>query len=256
MNRLMRGFFDKLFVKYSCKKYKYFKTPLTEKNFKKRFIHVPKSKILYINLSGWHTHLSTSFALKKRVLKKEFSFLNYEFPEGVLSSDEKLTKKDFLKMSEIVKKDIKDYKKRFKFKKIVVVGASLGGVIGFLVTNGNKNVDKFVSICTGYDLAESLWTGIVTKKLRKKFEKKKITLKKLKKAWEKITPANNVNKLKDKEIILFLSQADKVIDYSQGEKMFKALKNKKYKVDLHVNKNLGHYLTIYFSYKKYNFLND
>lgn len=182
--------------------------------------------------------------------------MNYNFPKGILSCDENLTKRNFLKASEFVKKDIKDYNKKYGFKKIVLVGVSLGGVLAFLVANGNKHINKLVSINTGYGLAESLWTGIVTKKLRKGFEKKGVDLRALKKAWSKITPAKNIGKLKGKEIVMFISESDKVINWDQGIKMFKALKKKRYKVDLHINKFLGHYLTIYFSYKKFDLFDN
>ena len=255
MRRFFVGLFDRIIHKYFLRNYKLRRTFLTDINLKKRFYHKKKNEVLYVNIPGWRTNFSDSKLFRNRVIDKGFSYLSYEFPEGILSWDAKMTEKDFLKIRRIIRHDLQKYFLKYHFKKIVVVGMSLGVVLALMVANKNKLVKKIVLIVPGYDLAESLWTGISTKNLRNKFEKEGINLGKLINLWKKLSPSNNINSLDGKEIFVFLSEADQVINYSQGNKLLGALK-KRYKVNFKINKNLGHYLTCYFAYSYYGFLND
>ncbi|MFA5953122.1 MAG: prolyl oligopeptidase family serine peptidase [Candidatus Pacearchaeota archaeon] len=247
--KLLVGFFDRLIYKFIGNSH-LIETKVNKENLKKRFYYVKNSKILYVNILGWHACFSNAFPLKNHLNKKGISCVMYEFPCGILSYNSKLTESNFLKLNKIIKKDIEDYKSRYNFDEIIVSGTSLGGILAFLVSNGNKLVNKLVLIVPGYDLAESLWFGIVTRKLRKRYEKNNVNLKKLMSLWKSITPYKNFDKLDDKKIFIFASKSDRVINFSQVEKLCKEFKKRKYNFKCYFNKFLGHYLTIFFTYRR------
>lgn len=255
MSKVFVGLFDSLARKYVFPISELRKAIITEKSIDRKFDYVKGSKVLYINIPGWRTSFSDSNNLRKRVIKKGFSCLDYHFPKGILSPDARATRKNILETKKVIMKDVIRYKKEYRFRKIAVVGTSLGVVPALLASNGNKDVNKIVLVVPGYNLAEALWTGIATKRLKNKFQKEGINLRKLKKIWGDLNLSDNINKLKGKEIFVYISRADKVIDYSQGKKFLSALK-KRYRVKSYINKDLGHYLTCYFAYKYYHFLDD
>jgi len=241
--------FDKL-IYWFLGNHKFKAVKVDESNLKHRFYPVKDSKTLYVNILGWNIHFRDSFSARKNINKKGFSCVTYQFPCGMLSPDIDLTKKNFIQVKKIILNDMKRYVLKYGFEKIIVSGTSLGGILAFLVSNGNRLVDELVLINPGYDLAESLWTSILTNKLRKKYENQGVTLKKLNLLWRDITPYKNLDKLKGKNIFIFTSKADKAISFSQADKLIKELKKRGYKVNCNINRFLGHYLTIFFTYKR------
>jgi hypothetical protein len=70
----------------------------------------------------------------------------------------------------------------------------------------------------GSCLASSLWDGVRTKKFKKEYEFQGIDKEKLKEIWKSLAPKNNIDKLNNKKIFVYISKSDKVIPYIYMEK--------------------------------------
>jgi esterase/lipase len=231
------------------------KIPL-EKIIKKRFNYKKDSKELYILLPPWGGRIFYNFFVRRFLRKKGYSFLEYEFPKAILSTNWKFTLDYFNFIHDSVVKESEKLKKRYGFQKIKIIGMSLGCVNACMCANNNESIDEIVLILPGHCLAELVWRGISTQKIRREYENKEISLKELKDRWHALAPENNIDKLKSKKVSIFLSKADEVVPYYCGEKLLEKLKSLKYNLFYDINDNLGHYLTVmqfYLNPKKFLF---
>lgn len=231
---------DKLFV--SLWKDEYEPRINDENLIMERFSYVEKSKELYVFFPPWHSKLKYDWKLRNKITSSGASCLEYKFNGHFLSSDYKLTIKYFKEIRKNILSKISNLIKKYNFKKINIIGISLGCVNACMIANSLKKINELILIVPGNDLAESLWNGIKTKRLRKAFVKKGINLESLKKYWKELAPENNLDNLEFKKVKIYLSKSDKVIPYGNGKKLFDKISKRK-NVEIHENKFLGHYLT-------------
>lgn len=232
--------FDRLFVSLWKEEYE----PKINNNnlIKKRFSYVKGSKELYVIFPPWHSKLEYDRILRKRIHKIGASCLEYKFNGHFLSSDYKLTKKYFNLVKRRCVREIKKLIAEKGFKKIKFIGVSLGCVNTCMVAKQFEEIEKLILIVPGNCIAESLWNGIKTSRIRKKFERKKINLIKLKRAWKELAPEDNINKINFRKLRIYLSKKDRVIPYENGLELTRKV-DKKRRMKTFVNHNLGHYLT-------------
>ena len=209
---------------------------------RKEYRETKGSKRVYIILGGWHENHWLSDVLKRKTLKKGYSFLHYKIKPEILSAKVGLTYKAFMGIKKKVIADIKKIKN--KFSEIIFIGTSLHAISAPMIVNNCKEVNKIILVCPGHCLAESLWNGIRTQNLKEDFIKQGITLKKLKKIWKDLAPENNINKMGGKEIVIYNSQSDEVIPYWCGNRLVKKMRKIGINPIVKTNKYLGHYLTI------------
>lgn len=218
-----------------------------DSDVKSEFSYVKNSKGLYILLPFMKGKFGLERGLNNRIHKAGYSTLDYEFAQFMLSSDYKATVKNFKTIQKNVRKDITNYKKKYKFPEIHVIGASLGVVNAIMIANKHPLVDKLTLISSGNCLAECLWGGIRTQDIRKQFEKKGVSLKQLKKYWRELAPENNINGLKGKDIHILISKNDDLIPTSYGLKLIRAMKKIGLKPKVKES-YLGHYGMVLKSY--------
>jgi len=211
---------------------------------KKKFNYKKNSKELFVLLPPWGGHLDYNFFLRHLLMKKGFSVLEYEFPKVILSSNWKLTLNYFNFICRSIGKEIEKLKRDYGFKKIKIIGVSLGCVNACMCANNNPFIDEIFLIIPGHCLAEYMWQGIITQQIRQEYENQKVSLKELKNYWHTLAPENNIIHLKAKKVSIFLSKADKVIPYYSGKKLLEQVKSMKYNIFYKTNNHLGHYLTI------------
>jgi len=210
---------------------------------KKKFRYKKNSDKLFVMLPGWGSTLKYNVVLKKVISKKNYSFLEYEFPKEILSSNWEKTLKCFNIICDEVIKEIKELKKEHKFNTVYIVGISFGSFHACRIANNNKDITEMCLITPGHCLAETIWKGILTQKIKQGYEAKKITLKQLKKYWRGLAPENNIDNLKVKHITIIISKADQVVPFYCGNKLLNNLKKHKYNISYDINKSLGHLLT-------------
>ncbi len=211
----------------------------------KHFFKGP-SRRLYVITPYWNAKISdlAMRRLKKRILEAGHSCLIYQFPFGILSDNVHRTDEYFKAIQKEARDDIRDVRKKYRFSEIVVIGMSLGCVNAAMIANKNRNVDRVILVVPGDSLAESLWRGIGTVRLRKQIKKHGIDLDALEKDWKALAPMNNIEGLKGKEIEVHVSRADEIIPYRNGYHLVKDMQKRGLRPRVFRNKDLGHYLTV------------
>lgn len=223
---------------------------------KNKFSHKKDSKELFILLPSWGGRLYYNFFPRHLLMKNGFSVLEYEFSEAILSTNWRSTLDYFNFIRKSVVEKAEKLKKEYGFQKIKIIGISLGCVNACMCANDNLSIDEIFLITPGHCLAESVWQGISTQKIKQEYEAQKISLKELKNHWHALAPENNLNSLKSKKVSIFLSKADKVIPYYCGKKLLEKVKSTKYDLFYKIDDHLGHYLIalqFYLSPKKFLF---
>lgn len=210
----------------------------------KNLAYSKNSKRLFVLIAPYRFNLRLFSGIERFINSREQSFLVYRFPMDILTSDYKSTHDSFKKMQSDIDSDLADLKKKYNFNEIEIMGFSLGCVPTLMITNGNPLINDVKLIVPGHCLAESLWFGIRTDDLKREFEKKGVTMERLKEYWKDLAPENNIDKLEGKEISIFLSETDIVIPYKFGMKLVEALGKNNLPFKLKTNKHLGHYLTV------------
>ncbi len=219
-----------------------------------RFFHNANSRSLYVITPYW-TATMRQFpmqVLKKRILKEGHACLVCQFPVKILSESIYLTEGYFKEVQKDVRDKIRELKDKHGFEEIAVAGISLGCVNALMASNGNPDVNKILLVVPGDSLSESLWRGVGTIRLKRKIKDRGFNLGELEKTWADLDPKNNINKISDKKVEIFLSKSDKVIPFTNGRRLVKDMQDAGLKPEVFINKNLGHYLTFLkfiFSYK-------
>jgi len=215
------------------------------KNYiKKEFKHKKDSSVLYAIVPPWHTEPKLSSILNKNIFKNRGSYIDYVFSPEIVSIYPDITKRCYETIKKTVRADLKKLAKKYSFSKIVIIGISLGCVNACMIANNNPLIKKIILIAPGHCLAESLWNGVRTRRLKQEIEKKGINLEKLKKAWKRLAPENNIAGLKGKDIYVYLSKADEAIPYYGGKSLVESMKKKGLNPFVETNRYLGHYLTV------------
>src|SRR3989344_8486702 len=171
----------------------------------KEFTYIPRSKTLVVSLPAWTHSIDRQKSVKRYVTSLDESFLAYDFPHAILSSDYQLTKECLEVVCEIVKKEITDLNKKYNFTRCILIGSSLGVVSASMIASGNPEVDEIVLITAANCLAEAMWTGCRTQHLRKAYEGQGISLSQLKNYWYNLAPEHNLD-LTNKKISVFISR--------------------------------------------------
>jgi predicted esterase len=206
---------------------------------------IKKKEVLCVFCPPWHIGRFATAFLRKRLYKKNYSYLTYDIHPDVFSSDYISTKKYLEEIISKINKDVIFYKKKHNFKKIYIIGISLGCLYAINVAVKNKYIDKVILASPGYSLQDSVWTGYTTKNIKNTMiHNYNITYKKLKKEWTVLSPYDNIEKLKDKEVLIFASKRDCLTSYKGALKLIKILEENKVNLKKQINTHLGHYATI------------
>lgn len=127
------------------------------------------------------------------------------------------------------------------YRKISVLGMSLGSWVAGLVAAHDPAVSKASLLLNGGDLAEMVWTGSATRHIRASLDGQ-ITSDDLKRAWAPLNLENHLDRLARSELDLqiVLAARDKVVPSAVSERFVNHLKNAG--ASLTVKRlNCGHY---------------
>ncbi|MFC1751546.1 hypothetical protein ACFLY5_00165 [Patescibacteria group bacterium] len=210
----------------------------------KKFYHFSNSKDLYVSLSLYSGGLDCSRHLRTKIKKRKTSFLDFRLSQDILSSDTQETLNRFYFLKQQFIEQIKLYKQQHGFNRVHLIGVSMGCVTALMIANNNPMINKVILVVPGNCLAESMWKGIRTAHLKKLIESKGTSLRDLKQQWNSLAPENNLDGMKDKEIIVFISQTDRVIPGELGGRLIKRMHEENLSPTVYKNKYLGHYGTI------------
>jgi hypothetical protein len=217
-----------------------------------------KEKIVIL-IPYWSSYgtKESSFDRIKKLIPPDFGYIYYYFTKDLLNSDPFLTKKYFNQFLSIISENIKKLKKSKK-REFFIYAQSLGGLFAMIVSD-REDIKKCILINPGDNLAESFWNGTATQVLKKQMTKKGITLTKLKKNWETISPDFYFKeKAKKTKFFIKLSMNDKIIPIKNGKSLIELLKSKKIKFNLYETLLPHQYSLLYeclFPRKKLNIFN-
>lgn len=139
-----------------------------------------------------------------RSLSKKYTVILYTYPRKILSSNSDLTKKYFKFISNDAKKSIKS------FKKVNVIGLSIGSYLAFYFAKSNK-INKLLFITCSSDFSEFIWFGNKTQKIKQELVFR-FNLKKFKKLNLTLSPIYNIKKINCNVVAIF-SINDKTIPF-------------------------------------------
>lgn len=127
------------------------------------------------------------------------------------------------------------------YRKISVLGISLGSWVAGLIAAHDPAVQKASLLLTGGDLAEMVWTGGATRHMRASFEGR-IELSDLKRAWAPLNLERYVDRLARPEldIQIVLANRDQVVMPSLSERFVQLLQGAGSSPDVK-RLNCGHY---------------
>ncbi|MCK9292597.1 MAG: hypothetical protein WCY27_00630 [archaeon] len=220
------------------------------------FKHKEDSKELLVLCPPWHIGLTATRILRSKLKKENISYLEFSLHQDIISCDYKTTGKLVKKSIEIMISRIDYYKKKYNFKKIHILGISLGCLFAINVVKEIEEVDKLILSTPGHSFSRVFWFGHATRKMVEVLQANNVSLKTIQEEWKEVDGLVNISKLKNKNIIILLSKSDLIIRYEFGEKLIEELNNAKIYPRVFLNKNLGHYgtsLLLLFNPKKYIF---
>jgi len=208
-----------------------------------KFTYKKNSKELLVLCPPWHVGLTATRILRKKLKRENISYLEFNLHQDIISCDYKTTGKLVKKTIEIMINKINYYKKEHNFKKIHIVGISLGCLFAINVAKEIEEVEKLILSTPGHSFSRSFWFGYDTKKMVEVLQADNVTLKQIEKEWKEVDGLSNTIKLKNKRIFILLSKSDIIVRYEFGEKLIEELNKLKIYPRVYLNKNLGHYGT-------------
>ncbi|MCA9487747.1 MAG: prolyl oligopeptidase family serine peptidase [Nanoarchaeota archaeon] len=213
----------------------------------KNFSFTPGAKRLYFFMSGWYEDPKHTRFLKRKIIRKGDSYIQYTFEKWILTSNVIQVVKNFKHIRKEFLKDIKMFD-----GEIDIIGVSLGGIAGYMCANSSPKVSKLISLVPGDRLSQAVFEGIRTSHIGNKIKNDGIPLEKLKKIWREIEPINNLKNFENKSILIFNSKDDKIIPYDRSLNLIKEVLKKNIRCEIHTNRYLGHFGTVFKFYLPFN----
>lgn len=236
--------FDAIYASYSRKKDK-----LLDPQYKpsdsiksKKLLNRNADKLAVI-FPSWHTHNFPVNILAKRLKKKGWAVLLYDFHDQIMESDEDIVVNSFRYIRDSVANELKELEKRRNYKQIHFIGISLGNVPLTLVTDKFPNFSSATIVVGGDDLAIDMWHGLRTSGYRDAFLKMHIGIRKLDKEWQVVSPINHVRHFAHKKIKIYISLHDKFVGTEYQKKLAEKIQQTGGEVKIKKS-HLGHTLSI------------
>jgi hypothetical protein len=202
------------------------------------------NKVIYVLISPWHSGSYIFTLLKRKIKRLGHGFVQYNLIPEILSPDVEATIAYFEIINQNIRKDLQKIYKETGATRFIIVGLSLSCVFASMIADNNDLITDIILVAPGNTLADSLWSGIRTAKIKKIIKKDGVTLKNLKKYWSELAPEKHIAGMKDKNVKIILSKTDKVIPYRFGRKLAEEAKKVIHKIKVVQNSGLGHYGTI------------
>ncbi len=212
---------------------------------KRDFLHVPKSEHIIVCIPGWGQKIEKWSRVKKYAEKTGSSFLTYQFPREIFSSDYVLTKQMLNLINDNIRKDIKDLKHRHGLKECTLVTLSLGSSYGSMVYRENTDINHILLVVPGNNVAEDAWNSCRTDYIKKSYEEQGLTLEQLKNYWKDLSPDNNLP-TKNANIMVIYGKYDKVINYEESKKLALEMKDTRLNVSVQVYPLEHYFVSLYF----------
>lgn len=201
------------------------------------------SEKLCVLMPPWHIWDSLWHRVQKRLLEQGYSLLLvYEASEGILSDDGKLVASQFREIKDAAVRDIRELLASGQYKTVDVIGLRLGTGSALYLAISNIPINKLILLCPSVDMAEGIYTGIRTKKIRRSLERNGKTFETYREEMHELTMRKPYD-LRVKEVHVLLSSADEVIPYRLGMELIRSFRSRGINVNVTNHRKRGHYLT-------------
>lgn len=204
----------------------------------KQFGKGNKLVMLYV---GWHGSIKSYNYPIQKLVKAGYKVIAYEYKNNVLAPDIEVTLQN---AQAILKDSMQKISENKSATQIATFGTSYGTLIACLVAKKSPRVNKVILNLAGDWLGDTVWNWNKTNKdFKDELVKLGMTEVKLHSAWETISSAYEAEKLKDKQVLLYVAKNDRVIPYDRGISLAKELKKGGAKVTLKTSR-FGHMVSI------------
>ncbi len=129
------------------------------------------TKTAYILIAPWHAGSYLFAPIKRKLRKLGLGYVQYNLISDILSADIEATRAYFEIVSQNVRKDLEKISKEKGIEKFVIVGLSLSCVFSMMISNNNKLISDIILVAPGSSLAESLWSGLRTIRIKRVMKK-------------------------------------------------------------------------------------
>ncbi len=194
------------------------------------------------------------------LVSKGFRVVAYDFDAMIVRRG---NVDNLLLVADEVLQSVKDYVAQFRKQGIsyfATFGASMGTLPAIACAAEIPEVSKVVINMTYGSVAENVWTWWFIKPAKQRAIKQGYTLESLDKKLAPMTPIYNAEKLKGKQVLLYLSTKDKVLLFEQSRQFKEVLDKHGIDYQYVQNDQHGHLVTGYINFKKreiyLEFLND
>jgi len=150
----------------------------------------------------------------------------YHYSRSLLTADIPRTVERFGFLEKTVRNDFLSFK-RDGVDSLCFYGSSLGSILATRLANIAKAEGFKVSLVLNLSSASfpyAVWNGKATWHIRKELEAKSVSFEELNKAWDYLSPINNLGNLQRAPILLFASSRDDTFGRSNVAELIAELK--------------------------------
>ncbi|MBI2589036.1 hypothetical protein HYW35_02435 [Candidatus Saccharibacteria bacterium] len=210
---------------------------------KRYFVSHPSNQKLAVIFPNWHPSGKIYKVLRKRLHRRGWTVLYYEFHSQILMANEQLVIRSMQHIQKTVAAELCELSDKNRYRNIHLIGLSLGNVPLTMVSDNFSDFSGATLVVPGDDLAVDTWHSNVTQDIRKSFEDNHVGITKLDTDWKNEAPRDYVRNFTNKPVTIFMSLNDKVIRTRYQRKMVELITKSRARVDLKTSR-LGHVLTI------------
>ncbi|HZP55273.1 MAG TPA: hypothetical protein VFB03_00685 [Candidatus Saccharimonadales bacterium] len=202
-----------------------------------------KSDRLAVIFPWWHNKSIFYRYLVRRLARKGWAVLAYDFHDQILEPDEETVLRSMHFIQKQITWELSLLTAKHQYKEVHFIGLSLGNVPLTLVADSFQDFTGATIVAGGDDLAKDMWHGLRTLYLRDEFKKEKINETRLDKDWWDIAPQNHVRRFAQKNVYFYMPLHDRFILTKYQKRLAKAIEDVGAKVFIKKSQ-FGHALSI------------
>lgn len=171
----------------------------------------PKGANFVALFPPWHGGGRAYSRLVRRLVARNNAVLVLSFDDQLLTHDSEQVLASFTNLSEICAEEIVNQTETQGYKKVSLLAASLGTPALAMTASLLDRFDAATLVTPGANLADCMWHGIRTQRVRRELEARGETLATVNERWQPIAPINHLEAMNGKDVRVVLSAADDVI---------------------------------------------
>ena len=198
---------------------------------------------LAVIFPGWHTHKFPVDILARRLVKRGWAVLVYDFHDQIIEPDDSMVAASFHFIRDTIAEEVGSLTAKRVYRQIHFIGISLGNVPMTMVADEFSKFTGATMVVAGGDLAVDMWHGLRTRDLRDDFQDEHIGVRALDRDWKEEAPSRHIRHFAGKQLKLILSKNDKFILSKYQLEFAEDIRKINKTVNLRT-RHLGHILTI------------